>query len=89
MLSDLKVGQTVRVWPRPGLRVLVDPRMPGRFLPDEGADVAWSCWWHRRALDGSVVFLELPTAAPTVQPTVAPAADGQEPSQPDAKDDEQ
>ncbi len=51
MLHEIKVGQLVHVWPRPGLRVLVDPQIPDRLLPDDGADVAWSHWWHRRALD--------------------------------------
>jgi hypothetical protein len=56
MLHDIKIGQVVRVWPRTGLRVLVDPQIPGRFLPDEGADVAWSPWWQSRASDGSVLL---------------------------------
>lgn len=71
MLHDLKIGQTVHVWPRPGVRVLVDPQIPGRFLPADGADVAWSPWWQRRASDGSVLLsnpLPPPTASAKGEP---------------------
>lgn len=73
MLADLKVGQTVRVWPTPGLHVLVDPRIPGRFLRNDGAEVAWSPWWHRRVLDGSVLLTN-PSPTPNRQPAPTPAA---------------
>lgn len=73
MLHDLKVGQTVHVWPRPGLRVLVDAQIPGRFLPDDGADVAWSSWWLRRASDGSVLITDPNPSAPVAAPSQANA----------------
>lgn len=32
----------------------------GRFLPDTGAEVIWSDWWHRRLRDGSI-YIKQPT----------------------------
>ncbi len=58
MIQTFKLGQAVCLWPRPGLRVPEHPDIPGRFLPEDGATVVWSPWWHRRALDGSVCLTD-------------------------------
>lgn len=69
MIHELKIGQMVHVWPRPDLRVLMDPQIRDRFLPSAGADVAWSPWWQRRASDGSVLLTDpSPTATAAVPP---------------------
>jgi len=66
-----KMGQRVRVWPRPGVRVLEHPGIADRFLPAEGAIVEWSTWWARRASDGSILLSD-----PTKK-TSAPAPSGE------------
>src|SRR5881227_1189354 len=66
MIAALKLGQRVRVWPRPGARVPEHPSLPGRFLPPGGAEVEWSTWWARRVGDGSALLFD-PTGAGTVE----------------------
>lgn len=69
--SGIDAGQRVRVWPRPGLRVLSHPGITNRYLPPEGAVVEWSTWWARRVADGSVLLTD-PTSA------TAPSKEGSE-----------
>jgi hypothetical protein len=57
-MRDVQVGQAIRVWPRPGLLVVEQPDIPGRFLSPEGAEVVWSAWWQRRLDDGSVFLFD-------------------------------
>lgn len=80
MIAKLQLGQRVRLWPRPGLRVPEHSGIGGRFLPAGGADVEWSTWWARRVGDGSVLLTE-PGAKPqpTDQPSSAPAEEGTSP----------
>ena len=63
MLDSLKIGDRVRVTPQPGRMVQVDG-VYGRFLPAEGADVVWSDWYYRRAIDGSIIVSAIQEPAP-------------------------
>jgi len=69
--AGLRLGQRVRVWPRPGLRVPTHSGIPNRFLPPDGADVEWSTWWVRRVGDGSALLTD---PAPATKP--APPNEG-------------
>ena len=83
MLHTFRLGQMVPVWPRPGLHVQEHPQIPGRFLPSAGTVVAWSSWWHRRVLDGSVCLSDprVRAASPVEAVTPAPQPQGLEGSE--------
>lgn len=57
MVHTFKLGEIRRVWPRPGLRVPMGPDAHN-FLPEAGAEVVWTDWWHARAMDGSLCFTD-------------------------------
>lgn len=71
MIDRLKVGDTVKVWPRPGLRVQAHAGIPGRFIPDEGDEMKWSPWLAARVADGSVLLTD-----PNARYAVATRDDG-------------
>jgi hypothetical protein len=64
MLDRIKIGDTVKVWPKPGLRVQSHADIPGRWLADEGQDVVWTDWLAARARDGSLLLTD-PHPAPS------------------------
>lgn len=47
-------GDRVVVWPADGHRVQDGDGRYGMFLPADGREVEWDCYWHRRYLDGAV-----------------------------------
>lgn len=63
MLNELTFGQTVKIWPTPGQRVVFGPG--GSDLPADGAEVMWNEWWFARAREGAIRF-HATTAAPVV-----------------------
>lgn len=54
-------GTRVRVWPMPNRKVqhgetaILDG---GAFMPEDGAEVEFSEFWHRRVLAGEIVFTD-------------------------------
>lgn len=50
-----KIGERVKVRPRPGHNVQVDGIF-GRFLAAAGEEVTYSYWYHERLLDGSITI---------------------------------
>lgn len=52
MLSELRFGQEVAIWPARGLRVVMGPGGPD--LPAEGAIATWSEWWYARHAEGAI-----------------------------------
>jgi hypothetical protein len=68
MLDRIKIGDTVRVWPKPGLRVQSHADIPGRWLADEGQDVVWTDWLAARARDGSLLLTNPKPATPASKP---------------------
>jgi hypothetical protein len=69
MIAHLQIGDPVRVWPKPGLRVLEHPGIVGRFLSEDGAEVRWSTWMHDRVMDGSVSLVDPRPAPQSHQPS--------------------
>lgn len=68
MLSSFKIGDLVWVKPKAGLRVQEHADIPGRFLPAEGKQLAWSHWVHDRVSDGTMLLAEAPATKPTPAP---------------------
>lgn len=58
MFSEFKPGDTVKVWPLPGLRVQSHAETPGRFLSPDGEEVTWSDWHHNLARQGSILLTD-------------------------------
>ncbi len=54
-----EIGEKVLIKPRGGLLVQYED-IHGRWLPDDGQEVIWSTWWHKRYRDGSIEII--PTA---------------------------
>ncbi len=51
-----QIGARVLIKPCNGLDVQFE-EIHGRFLPQDGQEVIWSYWWHRRYRDGSIEIL--------------------------------
>lgn len=64
-MTDLpNLGDTRRVWPALGARVQDGEGRYGRFLSEDGREVVWDLYWHRRYLDGAISFHD-PRPAPS------------------------
>ncbi len=57
------MGDRVRIWPAPGVRVQDGADQFGVFLSVEGREVTWDAYWHRRYLEGALHLLD-PRPAP-------------------------
>lgn len=58
MINGFKPGDTVKVWPRPGLRVQAHAGIYNRFVSDEGETLTWNEWVHCRVMDGSLLLTD-------------------------------
>lgn len=47
--------------------------VPGRFLPREPREVAWSPWWASRLRDGDITIVVSPVAPSAPAPTPTPS----------------
>lgn len=67
MLHIYNEGDKVKVWPAPGHEAQLEPPAvvetpagfqfrPGRLIPKEGAEVAWTPWLQEMARSGAVLF---------------------------------
>jgi len=54
-MQEPRIGDQIKVFPKPGLRVQVDG-IHGRFLSENGQSVVWSEWYHLRLRDGSILL---------------------------------
>ncbi len=72
MVAGLQFGDTVKVWPAPGLRVQAHAGIAGRFLSPDGEFLVWSDWIHSRVCDGSM-YLTNPNPAEPEKKLALPA----------------
>ena len=56
MINVPNFGETVAVWPSPGQKIQDGAGQFGRFLQPAGRSVVWDEYWHRRFLEGAVLF---------------------------------
>lgn len=76
MIDSIKIGDTVKVWPKPGLAVQSHADIAGRFLATEGQEVVWTEWLRQRLADGSLLLTDphrKPTAAEMAEQAEAAA----------------
>ena len=59
------MGDRVRIWPALGARVQDGAASIGRMLPLDGREVSWDAYWHRRYLEGSILFHDPQPVAPS------------------------
>ena len=52
-MDEPQLGEKVLIKPRLGLQVQFED-IYGRWLPEEGQEVLWSTFWHKRFRDGSI-----------------------------------
>lgn len=63
-----KIGERVKLYPRPGHRVDVDPAILGRFFAPDGEEVTFSYFHHERLTDGSLSLEPFARPEPAKQP---------------------
>lgn len=63
MSGETAPAETVRVKPAPGLKVRFEEPSQGH-IPEKGADVPMTVYYHRRLADGDLVRVERTQAPP-------------------------